>query len=70
MLMRQRSLSLALQPEPIRRAIDDLVHERDVIDAGRAGWGSLLGNVGAMVAKLIIALAMISIFLINVPLPF
>src|SRR2546421_7878437 len=41
-----------------------------MIDAGRAGWGSLLGNLGAMVAKLIIALAMITIFLVAVPSPF
>ena len=48
----------------------EFIGGKRMIDAGRAGWGSLLGNVGAMVAKLIIALAMISIFLINVPLPF
>jgi uncharacterized protein YqgC (DUF456 family) len=41
-----------------------------MIDAGRAGWGSLLGNMGGMLAKLIIALAMITIFLIAVPSPF
>jgi uncharacterized protein YqgC (DUF456 family) len=41
-----------------------------MIDAGRAGWGSLLGSLGATVAKLIIALTMISIFLIVVPSPF
>jgi uncharacterized protein YqgC (DUF456 family) len=48
----------------------EFIGGKRMIAAGRAGWGSLLGNVGAMVAKLIIALAMISIFLINVPLPF
>jgi hypothetical protein len=48
----------------------EFIGGKRMIDAGRAGWGSLLGNVGSMVAKLIIALAMISIFLINVPLPF
>jgi len=41
-----------------------------LVDAGRAGWGSLLGNIGATVTKLIIALAMITIFLIAVPSPF
>jgi uncharacterized protein len=41
-----------------------------LVDAGRAGWGSLLGNIGAMVAKLIIALAMITIFFVTVPAPF
>ena len=41
-----------------------------MIDAGRAGWGSLLGNLGAMIGKLVIALAMIAIFLIAAPPPF
>ena len=41
-----------------------------MMGAGRAGWGGWLGNVGAMLAKLIIALAMISIFLLNAPSPF
>ena len=41
-----------------------------MIDAGRAGWGSLLGNVGGMVAKLLIALGMIVIFLMAAPSPF
>jgi len=48
----------------------EVIAGKRMIDAGRAGWGSLLGNIGAMLAKLIIALAMISIFLINVPSPF
>jgi uncharacterized protein YqgC (DUF456 family) len=41
-----------------------------MIDAGRAGWGSLLGNLGGMIGKLVIALVMITIFLTNVPSPF
>ena len=40
------------------------------IDAGRAGWGSLLGNLGGMIGKLVIALAMITIFFMTVPSPF
>ena len=48
----------------------EIIAGKRMIDAGRAGWGSLLGNVGAMLAKLFIALAMITIFLISVPLPF
>jgi uncharacterized protein YqgC (DUF456 family) len=40
-----------------------------MIDAGRAGWGSLLGNLGGMLGKLVIALVMITIFLTNVPAP-
>ena len=41
-----------------------------MIDAGRAGWGSFLGNLGGMIGKLVIALVMITIFLVNVPAPF
>jgi hypothetical protein len=41
-----------------------------MIDAGRAGWGSLLGNLGAIVGKLLIALVMIAIFFLTVPPPF
>ncbi|MGE5208947.1 MAG: DUF456 domain-containing protein [Alphaproteobacteria bacterium] len=48
----------------------EMIAGKRMIDAGRAGWGSLLGNLGATVAKLIIALAMIMIFLVNVPSPF
>jgi uncharacterized protein len=48
----------------------EFIAGKHMIDAGKAGWGSLLGNIGAMVAKLIIALVMISIFLVAVPSPF
>ena len=48
----------------------EVIAGKRMVDAGRAGWGSLLGNIGAMLAKLIIGLAMISIFLLNVPSPF
>ena len=48
----------------------EFIAGKRMIDAGRAGWGSLLGNIGAMIAKLIIALAMIAVFLVNVPSPF
>jgi hypothetical protein len=48
----------------------EFVAGKRMIDAGRAGWGSLLGNLGALIGKLIIALVMISIFLVNVRSPF
>jgi len=48
----------------------EFIAGKRMIDAGRAGWGSLLGNIGGMVAKLIIALIMIEIFLVKVPSPF
>jgi uncharacterized protein len=41
-----------------------------MIDAGRAGWGSLLGNLAAMVGKLFLALVMIAVFFMTVPAPF
>jgi uncharacterized protein YqgC (DUF456 family) len=48
----------------------EVIAGKRMIDAGRAGWGSLLGNLGAMIGRLVIALVMISIFLLNVPPPF
>ena len=54
----------------IGAAAGEFIAGKRMIDAGRAGWGSLLGNVGAMLAKLIIALAMSSNFLLNARSPF
>lgn len=54
----------------IGAVVGEFIAGKRMIDAGRAGWGSLLGNIGAMVAKLVIALAMIAIFLISAPSPF
>jgi uncharacterized protein len=48
----------------------EFIAGKKMIDAGRAGWGSLLGNLGGMFAKLVIALAMIVIFLMTAPSPF
>jgi uncharacterized protein YqgC (DUF456 family) len=50
--------------------VGEIIAGKRMIDAGRAGWGSLVGNIGAILAKLIIALAMIIIFLVNAPSPF
>jgi len=47
----------------------EFIAGKRMIDAGRAGWGSLLGNLGAMIGKLFIALGMIAIFFITVPSP-
>jgi uncharacterized protein len=41
-----------------------------LIDAGRASWGALLGNLAAILGKLLIALAMVSWFLVATPAPF
>jgi uncharacterized protein YqgC (DUF456 family) len=48
----------------------EFIAGKRMIDAGRAGWGSLLGNLGAMVGKLFLALAMITIFFMTVRAPF
>ena len=47
----------------------EFIAGKRMIDAGRAGWGSLLGNLGAMMGKLFIALVMITIFFTTVPSP-
>jgi uncharacterized protein YqgC (DUF456 family) len=48
----------------------EFIAGKKLIDAGRAGWGSLLGNLGGIISKLVIALVMIAIFLMAVPSPF
>jgi uncharacterized protein YqgC (DUF456 family) len=50
--------------------VGEFIAGKRMIDASRAGWGSLLGNLGGMVGKLVIALAMITIFLMTLPPPF
>ena len=49
--------------------VGEFIAGKRMIDAGRAGWGSLLGNLGGMLGKLIIALAMILIFVMTAPSP-
>ena len=49
--------------------VGEFIAGKKMIDAGRAGWGSLLGNLAGMIGKLVIALTMIIIFLVNVPSP-
>jgi uncharacterized protein YqgC (DUF456 family) len=48
----------------------EFIAGKRMIDAGRAGWGTLLGNLGGMVSKLLIGLAMIVAFELAVPQPF
>ena len=47
----------------------EFVAGKKMIAAGKAGWGSLLGTLGGMVGKLLIALAMIIVFLMSAPSP-
>ncbi len=48
----------------------EFLRARSLVRAGRAGWGTLLGNLGGMIGKLIIGLAMVVLFLMNAPSPF
>ena len=54
----------------IGAVLGEFIAGKRMIDAGRAGWGSLLGNLGAVIGKLLIALVMIAIFFLAVPAPF
>ena len=47
----------------------EFIAGKKMIAAGKAGWGSLIGTLGGMVGKLLIALAMIIVFLMTVPSP-
>jgi uncharacterized protein len=49
--------------------VGEFIAGKKVIAAGKAGWGGLLGTVGGMVGKLLIALAMIIVFLMAAPSP-
>jgi len=48
----------------------EIIGGKQLVLAGRAGWGALLGNVAALLGKLLIALAMVSWFLVAAPAPF
>src|SRR6201993_3558567 len=48
----------------------EFIAGKRAVDAGRAGWGTLLGTLGGMLSKLMIGLAMILIFEMTVPSPF
>src|SRR5438552_7488665 len=53
----------------IGAVVGEFIAGKRMIDAGRAGWGSLLGNIAGMIGKLTIALVMIIIFLVTAPSP-
>ena len=55
---------------PIVGAIaGELIAGQRLVHAGKAGWGTLLGNLAGIVGKLALALAMIVIFLMNTHAP-
>lgn len=56
---------------PIAGALaGEIIGGQRLIHAGRAGWGTLLGSLAAMLGKLVIAFAMVSWFVIAAPAPF
>lgn len=61
---------LGLFVGPVIGAIaGELIGGKKIVNAGRAGWGTFLGSLGGLIAKLFIGLIMIVIFLMNVPSP-
>jgi uncharacterized protein YqgC (DUF456 family) len=61
---------LGLFVGPVIGAIaGELLGGKEVMKAGRAGWGTFLGGLAGVIAKLFIGLIMIVIFLMNVPSP-
>jgi len=55
---------------PIVGAIaGELIGGKRMVDAGKAGWGTLLGNLAGMIGKLGIGLAMVVLFLLNAHAP-
>ena len=51
---------------PIVGAITgELIAGQRLIKAGKAGWGTLLGNLAGMTGKLLLGLAMVILFLVN-----
>jgi uncharacterized protein len=45
--------------------IGEMIGGKRLVDAGKAGWGTLLGNVAGMIGKLALGLAMVVVFLMN-----
>ena len=61
---------LGLFVGPVIGAIaGELIGGKKVMKAGRAGWGTFLGGLAGVIAKLFIGLIMIVIFLMNVASP-
>lgn len=47
----------------------ELIGGKQLVKAGRAGWGTVLGTLAGMIGKIFIGLAMVAIFVTNVPSP-
>jgi uncharacterized protein YqgC (DUF456 family) len=61
---------LGLFVGPVIGAIaGEVIGGKEIVKAGMAGWGTFLGSLAGLIAKLFIGLIMIVIFLMNVPSP-
>jgi uncharacterized protein YqgC (DUF456 family) len=49
--------------------VGEFIAGKRMLEAGRAGWGSFLGNLGGTIGKLLIGIIMIVIFFVSVPFP-
>ena len=49
--------------------VGELIGGKQLVAAGKAGWGTLLGNLAGMVGKFMVAVAMICWWLVEVPSP-
>ena len=55
---------------PIAGAVvGELIAGQRLVSAGKAGWGTLLGNLAGMVGKIAIGLGMVILFLMNASSP-
>jgi uncharacterized protein YqgC (DUF456 family) len=45
--------------------IGEMIGGQRLVKAGKAGWGTLLGNLAGMLGKMLIGLAMVIVFLMN-----
>jgi uncharacterized protein YqgC (DUF456 family) len=46
--------------------VGELIGGKQLVDAGKSTWGTLLGTTAGMIAKLIIALVMVCLFVLDV----
>ena len=49
--------------------VGELISGKKLVKAGRAGWGTILGTLAGVISKIFIGLAMVAIFVTNVPSP-
>lgn len=53
----------------IGAVIGEIIAGKRLVTAGKAGWGTLLGNLAGMIGKLVLGLAMVTWWLLSVRAP-